>query len=123
MQPRSEVSPSIWRGMKGQVIMRTLWLSMGRESLRCVSMPDPDTFWGDRDYVWAALPRTLAHLIGFNVSSQPSLNRGSTTTLLFLILKAVLCSQNRLADSPNFRALVDLSLCLLIAQDDICLLK
>ena len=77
--------------MKGQVVMRTLWLSMGLESHHCVSMPDSDTCWGDRDYVWAALPRTLAHLIGFNIPSQPSQNRGSTastTTLLFLIPKS-----------------------------------
>src|SRR5271170_7004688 len=32
MQPRSEVSLLIRRGMKCQVAMRTLWLSMGCES-------------------------------------------------------------------------------------------
>jgi hypothetical protein len=65
-------------------------------------MPDSDTFWGDQDYVWAALPRSLAHLIGFNepTRSEPWLHY-NFASLSFL--KAVVRSQNKSADSPNLR--------------------
>ena len=90
-------------------------------------MPPTVICFGVTGITFGQLCRELSPT-SLDLPSQPGLNRGSTAstiTLPSIILKAVLRSGTGrgLVESPLANALIDLSLCLLIAQDHVYLLK